>query len=323
MGGSSTDFSSSSSYDFSSSSNVTRRSARDYARADNREYQAPSSSKLPSMKGKDISSDSPLTLAVILDQTGSMQQIPALFMQKMSTLYAEANAAIQGKDPKDLAKGNTLEDKLDIAVVAIGDERNGESTPFQVLPYCHGADLVKGVLNIFPEGKGGGNCKESYDLGAYYLLNHSETPAVPKKSKPLLIILGDEGFYENISKSEIKQYIGDDLPKDLKTVDVMKALAQKFDAYIIRPEVSSYGAGQYKEVQEQWEEVFGPQRVLKMDSYDRVVDCMIGICGYASNNFKVSEDLLRRRQTPAQVDEVLKTLHPLLSNDKPKKGGKK
>jgi hypothetical protein len=314
MGGSSTDFSSSGSYDFSDRPDITRRSARDYAKADRREYVAPSTPGLASIKGKDISTDSALAMAIILDNTGSMKDIPRLFINKMSTFYAEANAAIQGKDPKDLAKGNTLEDKLDISVVTINDS-NFSSTPLQVLPYCHGAELVKGVLGIFPEGGGGPGIEESYELGAYYLLNHSETPKVPAGRKPLLIILGDESFYSKIRARDVKNLIGDDLPKDIESKDVMKALAQKFDSYVLRPEIS-YSESEYAEVQKQWEEVFGQQKVMKMKSYERVVDCMIGICGYASNNFNVSEDLLRRRQTDAQVNQVLETLHPLLAGKK-------
>src|SRR3989344_4948981 len=320
MGGSSTDFSSSGDYNFTSTPDVTRKTAADYAKADNRTYTAPKKG-LPAPVGKDVTASSRYNLAVILDQTGSMGEIPRVFIDKMSTMYAETNAAIQGIDLKKLEKGKKLEDKLEVAVVAIGDRRNPtirEQYPLQVLDYCKGTDLVKGVLEINPEKLGGGNVKESYDLGAYYLLNHATTPKAQRGIKPLLVILGDEGFYENTSASEVKDLIGDDLPNDLNTVDVLKKLRDKFDTYVLRPEISNYEPEQYANVHRSWEEIFGSERVLKMDSYERVVDVMIGICGYASNNFKVSEDLLRRRQTPAQVDQVLEMLHPLLSSGKKK-----
>jgi hypothetical protein len=242
-----------------------------------------------------------------------MSAVPGLFINKFSTLYAEANAAFQGKSPEDISKGEKLEDLLDVAVVAIGDARQAEQYPFQVLPYGHGSNLVKGVLGIYPEGLGGGNLYESYNLGAYYLLNHSETPKITNPVKPVLIIIGDESFYEDTNTSEIKRYIGDDLPKDLRTEDIMKALRNKFDTFVLRPEVGSYNQTQYNQVQKQWESVFGAQRVMRMKNYERLVDCIIGIAGYAANNFDVSEQLLRRRQTPAQVDEVLKVMHPLLA----------
>src|SRR3989344_4579289 len=317
MGGSSTDFSSSSAYDFDSSPKTVKKTAADYAREDRRTYAAPKKG-LPPPVGVDISASSLYNIAIMLDQTGSMRELPKNFINKSSTMYAEANAAMQGIDLKKLEKGKKLEDKLEMAIVAIGDAKSDHS-PLQALNYCNGTALVKGVLDIYPEGNGGsGDTFESYDLGAYYLLNHANTPKSPKGVKPLLVIIGDEGFYEKIDKEEIKALIVDDLPNDLNTVDVLKKLRDKFDTYVLRPEISNYEPEQYANVHRSWEEIFGSERVLKMDSYERVVDVMIGICGYASNNFKVSEDLLRRRQTPAQVDQVLEMLHPLLSSGKKK-----
>jgi len=316
MGGSSTDFSSSSAYDFDSSPKTVKKTAADYAREDRRTYAAPKKG-LPPPVGVDISASSLYNIAIMLDQTGSMRELPKNFINKSSTMYAEANAAMQGIDLKKLEKGKKLEDKLEMAIVAIGDAKSDQS-PLQVLNYCNGTALVKGVLDIYPEGNGGsGDTFESYDLGAYYLLNHANTPKSPKGVKPLLVIIGDEGFYEKIDKEEIKALIGDDLPNDLNTVDVLKKLRDKFDTYVLRPEIH-YSQATYSSIQKQWESALGAERILRMDGYSRVVDCIIGLCGYASNNFKVSEELLRRRQTPAQVDEVLKILHPALSVKKGK-----
>jgi len=313
MGGSTTDYGSSGDYNFSRGPSVTKRTAKDYADIDGRNYVAPTKG-LPPINGKDIGTDSKLAAAIILDVTGSMMEIPKMFIEKMPTLYAEANAAIQGINLKELEKGKKLDDLLKMAIVAVGDA-GMDKYPFQVLDYCNGANLVNGVLGIFPEGGGGGNLEESYDLGAYYLLNHSDTPNVPKGAKPLLIIAGDEGFYKYVKAPWVKKHIGDDLNGNLETKEVMKKVAKKFDTYILRPEIS-YDAGIYATIQKQWEEVFGPQRVLRMKDYSRLVDCIIGICGYASDNFKISEELLRRRQTTDQVDEVLRVLHPLAAKSK-------
>lgn len=323
MGGTSIDYGSSRDYDFDSKPSVTKKSAASYAKDDKREYVAPTKG-LPHIKGKDISSESKYAGAILLDQTGSMKDIPRIFIDKMPTLYAEANAAVQGKKLLDLQSGEKLEDLLEISVVAIGDSRFRESYPFQVLDYCKVPALVKGVLGIYPEGMGGGNLSESYDLGTYYLLNHSKTPNVPKSVKTPLIILGDEGFYPEILAQEVEDFIGDKLPNNLETKEIMKQLKKKFDVYVLRPELS-YSESEYAKVQEQWEGVFGAERVLKMkEGYQRVVDCIIGIFGYAANNFENAKELLERRQKPEQVEEVLETLHPLLaSKPKPNKKIKK
>ena len=318
MGGGSTDFSSSRSYDFADVPAVTKKSAASYAREDRREY-TPTSKGLPAL-GRNMSTKNPLTLTILLDLTGSMQQIPAKFVEKISTLYSETNAAMQGKDLKTLASGEKLEDLLDIGIVTIGDAAfsggYADKYPVQVVDFCHGPALTKAVNDIYSQGGGGSNTMESYDLGAYFLLNHCDVPNAPNGAKPLLILAGDEGFYETVRASWVKQFIGDDLPKDLKTADVLSALGKKFEVNVLRPELS-YSRSEYDLIQKQWQGVFNPQVVMPMDGYDRLVDCIIGCAGYASNNFNVSEDLLRRRQKPAQVDEVLKTLHPLLSSPRP------
>jgi len=245
-----------------------------------------------------------------------MREWPGLIFEKIPTLYTESNAVLQGVSLKELERGRKLEDLLDMAVIAIGDGPAGDRYPIQVVDFSKGAELVKGVNSIYPEGGGHGNAKESYDLAAYFLLNHCKIPNM--KGKPLLVVAGDEGFYDKVDALCVKQNIGDDLPQELDSNVVMKKLAERFDTYILRPEPSSYGLDVYRQIHNQWVDVFGAQRVLRMDNPKRLVDCFIGICGYASDNFKISEELLKRRQTPEQVDDVLRTLHPLLS----KSGGK-
>jgi hypothetical protein len=322
MGGHSSDYGSSRDYNFSPDPSVTKKTARDYAKADKREYTAPSRG-LSAPINVDLSTSSNISALLLLDQTGSMGESPKYMIEKMPTLYAESNAAIQGKKLSELSKGENLEDKLQIAVIAIGDARNNEQSPLQAVDYAKGGDLVKNVLKIFPEGNGGGNGRESYDLGIYFALNHTKTPAI-KGIKPVLVIVGDEGFYEDIKASEIKRYTGDVLSGNLNTREVIKNLAEKFDTYMLRPEVGGYSHSTYDAIQKQWEEVLGREKVLRMKGeYKRLVDCFIGICGFAADNFKEAEAMLKRRQTPEQVNDVLATLHPLLSSKKNSGSNKK
>ena len=84
-----------------------------------------------------------------------------------------------------------------------------------------------------------------------------------------------------------------------------------FDVYALRPEPQG-SSDVYKAAQRHWESLLGPQRVLKMEDPSRLVDCFVGICGYASENFQVAKDLLDRRQSESQVEQVLETLKPLI-----------
>lgn len=315
MGGYSTDWSSSRDYNWSRDNNVTRRSSRDYTRDDNRNYTGSRNGAVPT-PGDKLKTDSQLAAVMVVDVTGSMGKWPSLIFEKIPALYNETNVALQGLDPDELAAGNkTADSLLELAVLAVGDYKH-DRFPIQVVNFSKGPDLVNGVNKIHPEGGGGGNAKESYDLSLYYILNHCEMPNIPQDFKPPLIIAGDEGFYTEVSKDVVKRYIGDDLAHDLKTEDVIRKLMQKFDVYILRPEGDGYPPIAYQAIRHQWNEVLGSQRVMLMSDPERLVDCVIGICAYSADHFQIGEKLLERRQTPRQVQEVMKILHPLLEKDK-------
>jgi len=320
MGGGSSDYSSRD-YDFNPAPAVSKRSASSYAKEDKRNYSPPSKG-LSLVKGTELSTKSQYSAVFVLDVTGSMKDWPGLIFGKFPTLYAESNAAIQGFKLEDLISGQKLEDKLEVAVIAIGDA-NHDSYPVQVVNYSNGKKLLEGIKSIHPEGGGGPFGQESYELVAYLLDNHCKTPKPTKSNKPLLVFACDEDFYPSISKKQIKGLFGEDISSSLSSDDVMKSVINKFDSYVLRPEPEGSSCSVYQDADKHWKRLFegNSQRVLKMDSPSRLVDCFIGICGYASNNIAEAEAMLRRRQTPKQVDEVLATLHPLLAS-KPKKPSK-
>jgi hypothetical protein len=308
-------------YDWGSSSNVTKKSAKSYAQDDDRTYDDSLATGIQSpaqQKDKILKTNSDLASLIMLDVTGSMKDLPDLIIKKMATLYHESNAAIQGYDPKDLEKdrkkAKSLENKLEMAIIAVRDSRTGDDYPIQTINFSNGPELVKNVNRIATSG-GGGNGRESYDLAAYHMVKNVETPNVPANVKPLLVIIGDEGFYDTVKKAEIKRYIGDSIPGDIDGKKLMQTLANKYDVFMLRPELS-YDAETYSSIHKQWVDVLGEERVMKMNDATRIVDCIIALHGYVANNMEGAEKMLKRRQTPEQVKEVLKTLHPLLAKGK-------
>src|SRR3989339_143782 len=324
MGGGSTNYSSSD-YSFDDKPAVTRKSAADYAASDNRRYVAPTRVRLPSVKETEMKTDGKLAMAIMLDTTGSMYKLPGFFFERTPAIYVETNAAMQGKDLKQLKSGEKLEDLLDVGIISVGDTAS-DQIPIQAFGYCHGQELVENIKKILPSGRGGGNAVESYDLAAYYLLKHSKTPQIPQGLKPLLIIIGDEGFYEDIKPEDVKAHLGDEIPGVLKTADVYKALMKKFDVFMLRPEPigedgrKAYEEDTYKQIHKQWTGVLGPERVLKMDDTSRLVDDIVMVTGIYTKNYKRTMEYLERRQIDpdhpeeglTKLNEVLNTLHPIL-----------
>jgi uncharacterized phage-like protein YoqJ len=294
-------------YNWNEDEKVTKKSAADYAKEDKRIYKPPSTGLKPPI-GMNISTDELFVNVIKLDLTGSMHKEPERFLEKMSTLYEESNAALQGYDSKDMQKkAQNVPDVLSVSIIGIGDAYV-DKYPLQVTNFEKRSGLIKSIKDIFPEGGGGGQLTESYELGAYYLLNHCKTP---KCKKPLCIIFGDEAPYDRVNCHQVKALIGDDLKQDLSTTEVLKELKEKFDTYIIQPELE-YSEAEYKEVHEKWRKILGPQRVIVIESVARAVDCIIGLNGVYSNNWDAAKDMLERRQKPDQVKEVIEALHPTL-----------
>jgi hypothetical protein len=294
------------SYKWDSAPSVSKKSARSYADEDKRKYTPVSEKGIAPPIGLEMIVQTPASAILVVDVTGSMKDWPPLIFEKIPTLYNEANVAMQGIDLKTLQKGRKVEDLLEMAVIAVGDAKN-DSYPLQVVNFSKGQDLVDGVNKILPEGRGGPFGAESYELVAHYLLNHCTTS---KKIKPVCIFAVDEQFYKHVEPKEVKDLIGDDLSQSLDSAKVIKELSKKLDIYVLRPEPQG-PCEVYERAQKQWTDILGDQRVLKMDDPKRLVDCCIGIVAYAANNYDLGKELLERRQTPDQVKEVLRTLHPL------------
>jgi len=90
----------------------------------------------------------------------------------------------------------------------------------------------------------------------------------------------------------------------------MEELTKKFDVYALRPEPEGHGLQVYKNAQAHWNTLLGPQSTYIMEDPQRLVDCIIGLCSASAGHFEKGLDLIKRRQTPEQVDQVIETLHP-------------
>jgi hypothetical protein len=307
MGGSST-FSSSGNYDWGDK--AAKKTARDYAVDDKRVYTGRSSKGLKPPVGTDISTESKLPVVLELDVTGSMEKWPEFILERVPTMYHELNAVLQSYDPKQLE--NNLVDvpqELDISIIAVGDA-TCDRYPLQVVNFQKHNKLVKSINEIYPEGGGGGQLTESYELGAYYLLNHCKT----EKSliKPICYIAGDEAFYDRVNSAQVKKLIGDDLKQDLNSYDVIKQLNERFDVYVLRPEIS-YTKDQYETVHRKWKQIIPGERVLRMEDPESIVNCMIMLGGVSSNNYQQALHMLQRREEKWEIDQALSAIHPTLA----------
>jgi hypothetical protein len=210
-------------------------------------------------RGKTVSSDSENPLVVGIDVTGSMASWPAEIFDRLPLLYQTLSQ---------------YREDLEISFGAIGDAYV-DQYPLQVNHFGKGVELEDHIKALAPEGGGGGQIHETYELFAHFMLEHAD---LPNAKSPFLIIFGDERFYERVDPGQVEHYIGDRLQAPLESEKVWKGLLQKFDLYFLH---KPYGNGDStsidKEVVDSWGRVIGRQRIIELPSAERAVDVAMGL----------------------------------------------
>jgi len=193
-----------------------------------------------------------------------------------------------------------LKDTFEISFTAIGDAYT-DGYPIQITDFGKGFELDKNIKTLYPEGGGGGQARESYELTAYYFAKHCSMPNILKSPRPMFIFIGDEGYYSKVSRSHIMDLIGDKPKTDLISEDIFNELKSKFDVYILRVE---YGGDAEEKIHEMWQKALGSERVLMLREPRRVVDTILGIIAATVDRFDGFKERIELRQTPEQVEEV-------------------
>jgi hypothetical protein len=283
-------------WDYDYSESALRKSSKEYAAEAKREgvvraYAGSQQSGLPPPVGRTVRSESPTPLVVGVDVTGSMGEWPGIIFGKLPVLYNEVKLHLP---------------EVEISFCAIGDA-NIDRFPLQVCDFGKGKALEPGLNAICPEGGGGGGIKESYELAAYFYARHAE---LPRAERALFVFCGDEAFYDRIKVSTVQRTIGDVIPDDLDSAAVFAELGRKFDVYALRVPYEDQERDDY--IHGRWQEVLGRQRVLRMEDPKRIVDCVIGLGAILADEADSFSSRLAIRQTPSQVAEVMRALHPAL-----------
>ncbi len=284
-------------WDYDYSDSALKKSSKEYAGEAKKEgivraHTAPQSKGLPPPVGREVTSSSPTPLVVGVDVTGSMAQWPGIIFQKLPVLYNEAKLHLPD---------------VDISFCAIGDA-NIDQYPLQVCDFAKGKPLEAGINSLYPEGGGGGGIKESYEIAAYFYARHCR---LPQAKHALFVFCGDEGFYERIKVNTVRKMTGATIAQDLDSYDIFAELKKRFDVYMLR--VPYEDAEKDKAIHEQWQGALSRQTVLRMEDPKRIVDCIIGLTAIQAEEQDKFSKRLAIRQTPAQVKQVMGTLHPAIS----------
>lgn len=172
------------------------------------------------------SAEHPNSLGVVfaLDVTGSMGAIPRLLATEQLPKFMKLLEDCKVPDPQ-------------LLFMAVGDA-TCDRAPLQVGQFESTAQLMDQWLTwTYLEGGGGPGIQESYELGLYFLAQHTEMDCVVKRGKRgYMFMTGDELPYPSVSKHVVEAVTGDRLDDDLKVEEVVAELQKSFVPFFLIPD---------------------------------------------------------------------------------------
>lgn len=203
-------------------------------------------------------------IGIMFDVTGSMGDIPKMFaMRKLPGLMKLL--LLRGYIPHP-----------QILFGAIGDAYSDQA-PLQVGQFESGLEMDDCLTKIFIEGNGGGQARESYELGMYWAARHTACDCWEKRGKkPYFFTIGDEMAYNKIDKELVEAVIGDKLQENITLEQMVQEMNSKFEYFHIATHSRSYADGHHS----WWKGLLG-ERALFLDHPEGVCELIgmtIGAC---------------------------------------------
>jgi hypothetical protein len=193
------------------------------------------------------SAEHPLTTPIVLasDVTESRGNDAKVIFAKLPAFMAALTLSDIVPDPS-------------IMWMAFGDA-TVDRAPIQAGQFEADRRLDEWLSKFWLEEGGGGTGEESAELVAWYLANRTSLDSLKRNVKGFAFFTTDEAPYPTVSKLFVKEQFGVDIPKDVPSQKVFKALAKKYDPFVIFPRssMSERKAGIDKEVKQRLERLGG------------------------------------------------------------------
>ncbi len=212
--------------------------------------------------------DSPASCAIIigLDVTGSMGYLSeeiakGALNRTMLEIYDKAPV----KNPH-------------IMFQAIGDSKSDEA-PLQTTQFEADIRIVEQLLDVYFEGRGGGNGGESYLLSWYFAARHTKIDCYEKrKEKGFLFTIGDECCHKLLTPVEIKKVFGED-GWSCSAGALFREASQKYEIFHIVIKAGSY---RQQKSGEAWKKLIGSRAIeLEQGDLDILPELFISLMQYA------------------------------------------
>lgn len=192
-----------------------------------------------------------LAIAVLLDVTGSMRDVPRALQERLPKLLGLL-----------LRKGYVAHPQLLFG--AVGDA-TCDRAPLQIGQFESDNRMDDQLGSLVLEGGGGGQMTESYELAAYFMARHTAIDCWEKRGrKGYLFLIGDEMPYSAVDPRLVHAVIGDPAYREPVTVEAIFAeLRRRWEVFYILPEGSSYAGD--RRVLGAWRKLLGEHVIALAD----------------------------------------------------------
>lgn len=231
-----------------------------------------------------------------LDVTGSMGAIPDLLARRELPTFMKTLQDCSIRDPQ-------------VMFMFVGDATSDRG-PLQVGQFeSSEKEMDQWLTWSWLEGAGGGQGSESYEIAMYFAARHTDMDCMKKrKRRGYFIMTGDENPYPAAARSIVRSLIGDDIPADVPTPQVVDELSRTFEPFFLIPDLA-----RRPQCEAAWRKLLG-DRVICMESPDDTCDVASGIialCEGAVENLDVLAERLAKGGTSHQrIGAVMRALTP-------------
>lgn len=206
------------------------------------------------------SADHPNSTPIILalDVTGSMGSVLETVSKRLGDTMTE------------IYKRNPVDDPQ-VCFMALGDAEC-DDYPLQVTQFESDIRIAEQLNDIYFERGGGGNNGESYMLPWYFAARKCNTDAWEKrKKKGFLFTVGDENCLPTLTKAQIKEFIGDDVERNLTSAELLTEVSRKYEVYhlIVDPVV-------YQEPEKNWKKLLGKNCIV-VEDIEKIPEIIVSI----------------------------------------------
>ena len=198
---------------------------------------------------------------------------------------------------------------------AIGDSKSDEA-PLQTTQFEADIRIAEQLLEVYFEGRGGGNGGESYLLSWYFADRHTKIDCFEKrKEKGFLFTIGDECCHETLTQAEIERVFGEK-SGDCTAQELFKEASRKYEIFHITMKAGSYKSQNSGEA---WKKLIG-NRALELDPEDLDVlpEIFVSLMQYAKGAEEKAILNQWNGKAAQVVKQILQEMGPL-TEDKKKK----